>query len=406
MKPQKKLKIFYQTIKMTNIERFQKLRNNCPYCKDHPTEGLQCTYNGRQTKCCLDKCPRLTHTPSFPMENKNHQKDNVLSQVNDKKALTFKEEEALKLHNNASSYQKIADKLNVSKTQAYNYVMNAKKKLHIFDVNDKPHTLTPSKKTMNDNKIRLHNDEIKTKAEIDWKNAQGEIIPLKYTQYKLYKDSSYKIKIFKNNTLVIRFLTDTWGDNVEEAILMADQRILDFLDTLNMPGIKIVQYNQSYEQLSRHYGLVGNNIAKKCIKEGKKIVTYDLVDGKPRLRIDFSKRKFIEADAEHLIHGKEDAIKFKALSDDMGDRTEEIFTDAQNNDIDLMSITKKKLDKLKEEFGDEKTILHQTIELTHQTIELTNQNAKIMNLFLKKDLPKKELKTEEEIPFERPSYIG
>lgn len=159
----------------------------------------------------------------------------------------------------------------------------------------------PEEKGVDGNKhfIRLHNDSIAIKIFSDREKINGKKVRLKYTYYKLIIKEDVVLKVYEQKT-VVQFRKDIVANTEQEAKNQADLRLQSFLKK----EYGLIEYNQ----LSRHYGLLGTDLAKKIHKEGKKVILYDKIDGKVRQRIDFSNDK-PEIDSEHVIYGQTDSEK-------------------------------------------------------------------------------------------------
>ena len=148
---------------------------------------------------------------------------------------------------------------------------------------------------------------------------QGSLVSLKYTVYKLIKGGLVQVRVFRNSTVTVRFLEDVWALDADSAKIKADERIASYLKSFKLDGV-VLPGEAGFEQLSRHYALLGTGIAKKYVAEKRVLITHDWVDGKVRQRIDFSKsdgKCKPEIDAEHVLHGREDVRRDVALLEDV-----------------------------------------------------------------------------------------
>jgi len=319
-------------INKKDLHRWQKQRDSCEHSKDSKL-GLWCTKDN--IKCCFDNCKTDPLTSDGNIEIK---KEVCLPPLND---LTKKQLKAYTLRLQGLSYRNIGELMGITKKRAWElcqrvYKLGGKrfsKKDKKKGVNDKLGGVTKKPKGVNTNKISLHNDSIAIEAKIDFKLAKGEVKQLKYTQYKLNKTEDHIIKVFSHK-VVIQFRKDIITDTIEEAYTKATKRISAFINTEVLRGITL---KKDIKQLSRHYAILGTTIAKKYIREGKRLFIYDRWDNKERVRIDYSdkdkKGGLPHFEFTHTDKSKEDADKNKAFIEDI-----------INYPHDLPSITKSKLD--------------------------------------------------------------
>jgi hypothetical protein len=267
--------------------------------------------------------------------------------------ITDRQLEAFKLKQEHLQYAEIGKRMGISKVAAFKLVdkfirnsglTKCKKggltengggltKISFRGLTNRKKTLSSSYSTGNEpnanlqsqskHTIRLHNDSIAISIKQDIGSIEGKPVKLKYVSYKLVKEPLHTFKIFNNKT-VIQFVKDVEASTEEDAERLANDRIASFLK--DKYGL------DKFEQLSRHYGLLGTDLAKRYRKEGKKLIILDKIDGKVRLRIDFSHDR-PEIDAEHIEHGKTDSEKMHGFIDDIIDRKH-----------DLPSETKVKMD--------------------------------------------------------------
>ncbi len=168
----------------------------------------------------------------------------------------------------------------------------------------------------NQHKVSLHNDSISFEAKTNFNNVPGKTIKLKYIEYKLIKSRANIIKVF-DKKIVIQFRKKILGTSTDGVYKLATIRINNYLNNFKLKGvIKIF----SLEQLSRHYAILGTQIAKKYIKEGRRLFIYDLIDGKERARIDYSdkaKGGLPHLEFTHAAHSRTDADKNKSFIEDI-----------------------------------------------------------------------------------------
>ncbi len=176
---------------------------------------------------------------------------------------------------------------------------------------------------------RLHNDVISFLIEPISFWGEKNIVKLKYTSYIWVKRESYNVQIFSSK-IVVRFKEDIVAKTIRECKELAERRIISFLKSFRYKGVNLS--GERYEQVSRHYAILGTSIAKRFVREKKKFYVLDKDDGKSRLVIDYSHNK-PEFEAEHSLKGLSDA-----------QRSEAFFDDLINNDFDLPSVTKRSID--------------------------------------------------------------
>lgn len=300
-------------------------------------------------------------TPSFPIEN-DISKKIVVQKGGDDLLVSENQQKAVKLYNELGSFSRVGKAMGISKQNANKLYQKGIGKFSKWGVTNKPVRLTNVSKVENRGvtvegfRFRLHNDSFKIGISCDLDKIKGRSCKLKFTDYKLVKTEFHHIKVFRN-TLTVRFLEDILGDSSDEVLVKADLRIKDYLLHFNWDGVTILdKSDKGFKLISRHYGLLGTGFAKKMIKEKKLIITYDPLDNSVRERIDFSNGK-PEIDAENVLKGKSDI-----------DRTKSIIEDWENNDVELMSVTKSRIDSLKNNYDNSLDVLKNEalIPLTEQ----------------------------------------
>jgi len=347
---------------------WQKKRDDCANCINS-SNGLWCTKD--DIKCSFSNC-KNTHPMTSDGKPKTNKNSNVFLGVDvfKKKGLTTKEILVLKYRNNGFSYAKIGKWMNFSKQRAYKIGVDARQKI---GVDDKLGGLTKHKKKgltfLNDkHKISLHNDSISIEAKINYDLVHGEIKKLLYTTYKFIKSEDTILKVFKKK-IVIQFKKDIRSTTVNEAYSKANKRLSDYISSFFMPGIELDK--ERIKQLSRHYAILGAEIAKKYIKEGKKLFIYDPWDKKERARIDWSDREkggLPHFEFTHPTKSKGDADKNKSFIEDI-----------INNKHDVPSITKSKLDliiNVQQEYAKQINLHLKVQEETLKTLKLIQKNIK------------------------------
>ena len=308
-----------------DLKRFDKIRSNCKHLIDYKTKnyynsdykiGLWCTKQDK--KCTYQNCPH-THPLISCGTLENKEKDTFEGG----NALTKKQMEAIKLRNSGLTFSEIAHQMGVSKKRAWVLVTESLKKLGGVTIfkkikkkggNDKLGGVTIKKHL-----VSLHNDSISINCQADLNLIScGELKHLKYTDYKLMKTDQVILKIF-NKKLVIQFREDIIKPTIEECYKKATNRLQSYISTFNILGVTLDLEN--LEQLSRHYAIIGTDLAKNYIKEGKKLFIYDPWDKKERVRIDFSdkdkKGGLPHLEFTHKIKAKDDAEATKEYIESM-----------------------------------------------------------------------------------------
>ena len=209
------------------------------------------------------------------------------------KLLTKKQQEVLRLRNEGKTFQFIADKMNISKQAVNNLERKAFKKVGGLtkSKNISKRGLTKkqgglTKKGLTTKHfVSLHNDSITFQAKCRLQELPYEKKVLKYTYYRLYKDDNFVIKFFKEK-IVVQFRNDIICPTSEECQAKARQRIKSFISSFHTDGVSFDR--KSFKQIARHFAILGTDLAKKYVREGKKFLVLDEWDGKERLIIDFS----------------------------------------------------------------------------------------------------------------------
>lgn len=326
------------------INRWQLIRNNCKYCHEKHNHGTWCSKLDK--KCSFSNC-NIKDTPPMVSNGNKIEKKNMhtLKGDNDKiDLLTSQQTKALKLRNKGLSFAFIGEKMNISKTRAWILVSKATIKLGVNEakkrgVNDKLGKITTRRArgiTIKTHEKSLHNDSISINAKINFKEAEGEVKHLKYVDYKFIKSEETIIKIFPKK-VVIQFRKDIRTQTIQECYDKATKRIENFLNTLSIKGVELKK-EKEVEQLSRHYAIIGTGIARKYIREGKKLFIYDKYDGKERVRIDYSEKKkggLPHFELTHPLKSKKD-----------GDATDNFFNSIINNPHYLPHETKAIVDSI------------------------------------------------------------
>jgi len=231
-------------------------------------------------------------TPSFPVETKNTDSGDMSGGV--AVALTKKQQLALRLYNENQNYTFVGEKMGISRQAASNLIRKASQKLGGLRFAKKT-----SKRGLRSNlgglrskkkhPINLHNDSIKIKVHVDWPKIPYDTVHLKHCSYKKYKDDAVHLKIYETGTMLIQFRQDIEEETRKKATGAARKRIEAFLRRFDHKGVRIP--DNHIEQVSRHYAIIGTEVAKKYVREGKCMFIYDKTDGKLRTLIDFSDKE-------------------------------------------------------------------------------------------------------------------
>ena len=314
------------------LKKWSKFKDSCKYIEDINKIGLYC--NKDNCKCSFSNCfheknrlNRRETPPSSVHGNNNSKQGRVIKGGgNDfNQNLTPKQLHAFKYKKAGLSFSSIGDKMGISKPCAYRLYCKALTKLGWVTIknlykgrggNDKLGGVTAGGNGKNQHKVSLHNDSISFEAKTNFNNVPGKTIKLKYIEYKLIKSRANIIKVF-DKKIVIQFRKKILGTSTDGVYKLATIRINNYLNNFKLKGvIKIF----SLEQLSRHYAILGTQIAKKYIKEGRRLFIYDLIDGKERARIDYSdkaKGGLPHLEFTHAAHSRTDADKNKSFIEDI-----------------------------------------------------------------------------------------
>jgi hypothetical protein len=260
------------------------------------------------------------------LENKKKEKE-VSNKISERRTGLSKQEiKAYELHKKGWSFMRIATKIKCSKNSAWKKVKKVKALYKTYKgvpkANDKPVRL---------NGVRLHNDSFSFLIHPISFWGEPNIVKLKHTSYLLVKLDGLHIQIFPEK-LVVRFLVDIVASSVDECKRLARIRVVRFLRSFSYKGVRFL--NDKFEQVSRHYALLDNDFAKKCIREKRKFIVLDKDDNKTRLVVDYS-NSVPEFEAEHPVKGGDDANK-----------TEKHFQDIIDKDSYLPSVLSSMIDSL------------------------------------------------------------
>lgn len=295
-------------------------------------ENIGCRYN-------IDKkCFCKENTLPFISCRKN-KKESVGKVTERRTGLLNKEIKAYNYYLKGKSFSWISTKLKVSKSTAHGYVKKLKgiykDNKGVIKSNDKGIVKKPNAFK------RLHNDVVSFLIEPISFWGEPNIVRLKYTSYLLVKEEKFHVQIFEGK-LVVRFLEDIVCKSIGECRDRGVIRIKDFLKSFSYKGVRFK--DDCFEQVSRHYAIIGSDIAKKVIKEKKKFFVFDKGDGRRRAVVDLSLGKDRpEFELEHPVKGFEDGVN--------SEKYFEVMLDNPNKFDDPVT-TKNKIDMLQSDYID------------------------------------------------------
>lgn len=300
------------------------------------------------------KC--IIPSPLFPVEKGKSSKGVY---PNARTPLSKLEINAYDWYRKGHSFSWISKQLKVSKSTAHGYVQKA---IRVYK-GYKGVTLPNDKGFINGVRtykgledksvfykgVRLHNDCISILIEPIDLSMEKDCVKLKYCRYLLIKDYKDKhIQLFSSK-LIIQFLEDIEGESEDDCYRLASKRIKDFIKAFEYKGVRVIK--DTVNQVSRHYAIIGSDIAKHFIKEKKKVIILNENDKGVRARIDFSHR-VPELDTENINTNKEDSKVWTA-----------IIKDSLEKPIDLLSVTKSKIDFLQDNFINNTDIFTKRLEI-------------------------------------------
>lgn len=279
----------------------------------------------------------VCHITSHPKVSCGKQKvKSVVSKKTERndKSLSEQQIKAYNYNVKGKSLLWIAKKLKSTKSTIYRWVKKVegvyKEDKGVSKWNDKgsckKRNDLPSRKFVK----RLHNDVVSFLIDpVDLSMVKNRV-KLKYSCYVLDKrDKNFHIQIWSNK-IVVRFLKDVEGVDIRDVKKKADERIKYFLDNYYYKGINFL--DDKFEQVSRHYALLGTGLAKRVVREGRKLFIFD---SERRLRgwVDNShSNPELEFDKDF---GFDDSINTEAY---MGELLEKVGY------YDLPTVTKTKID--------------------------------------------------------------
>ena len=294
---------------MDELKKYQKFRDSCTHCSRKAGEGFWC--NDKNIKCSYDNCS--TSHPLISCGTRDSKKSDIEMGGNDGLGVTEKQVRVFKLKESGLSFQRIGDKLGMTKKNAWKLYQKAIRVYKYRGGNDNGGRVTKGKDEGND--IRLHHDVVDFEiSKLTLNNNDPNIRHLKYCSYLNLNLGSEYVKVFSKK-IIVGFRKDIICKSVDECKVLAEKRIKSFLSSFVYKGVDVVLDGKT-KQVSRHYAILGTEIAKKFVKEKEKIYVYDRVDGKRRISIDFSNEK-PEFEAEHVVHGDTSAEKWHSIFDDV-----------------------------------------------------------------------------------------
>lgn len=293
---------------MMELKKYQKFRDSCKFCTNKDGEGLWCI--DKNFKCSFDNCSNYSN-PLISCGTPGSKKGVGINGGNDGLGVTEKQVRVFKLKESGLSFQKIGDKLGMTKKNAWKLYQKAIRVYKYKGGNDRGVRVTKAKEGGND--IRLHNDSFSFRiGDFVFNSKDDNLRHLKYTSYVNLNFDDFYVKIF-GKKLLVGFRKDIVCKSVKACKVLAEKRIKFFLSSFSYPGLVL---SGKTKQVSRHYAILGSELAKKFVREREKIIVYDRVDGKVRIRVDFSNEK-PEFEAEHLVHGDTSAEKWHSIIDDV-----------------------------------------------------------------------------------------
>lgn len=292
-------------------------------------DKLWCNVHKLEFKVGL-RCPSC---PKAKIELKDKKWSKQVERV--EHPLSLKDKLAYEMKQKGASYSTIMKVLKCSRGSAYNYVQNGVRGVQIHkgisNLNDKG--------VLNDSdikRVRLHNDSISFLIEPIDLSMEKDCVKLKYSKYKLLRDveRGWHIQIFEKK-LIVLFKKYIEAETEQECYELANDRIEDFLSNFYVP--KVCFLNNEFQQVSRHYAIIGTDLAEHFIREKKKLIVLNK-DNKVRARVDFS-HHVPELDFEDIKTNKDDSKVWNVL-----------IKDSLENPIDTLSVTKKKIDFLQQDY--------------------------------------------------------
>ena len=320
---------------LKKLKEWQLLRYECGNCYNkkvnNQNEGLWCKLSN--SKCTAQTCS-LLNNPSI--SNKKNVKISFEGDISSTLTLPTSNKErqnrVLELYQEGYGYHKISRLLNISKQSTKELIIRAIRNCENKE-NLRRVPLTIAKG--NPLTLRLHNDEFSIKVLVDYNSINLPVTNRgRNLEYKLvFSDSHFFIKLHRNNTLTFRFKDDVIGLSEDEVFDKANSRLVDFINNFNYSGIVLVSKEKI---LSRHYGLLGSDLARKVHEDRTQVIIRD-ENGKIRLRIDFS-HDVPEVDAESIKTGKQDINNTREYLQDLIDKPHYLPSELKINFDTVMAV--------------------------------------------------------------------
>ena len=298
-------------------------KESCEHRYDKKGHGYYCKKTNK--KCSFENCPFVKTPPIASHGNKNNLVCGMYKEGVDK-LLTKKQQEVLRHRNEGKTLDQTSVLMGVSRQAVHKLERKAlskiggltKSKKNIKKGVDKKARGVDKKRVDKKHNISLHNDSVTFEAKCNLDEIPYETKELKYTNYKFYKDDKLVMKFFEKK-LVVQFRDEIICKTTQEALQKATNRIKSFMQSFQMDGVKIDK--NSLKQVSRHYAVLGTELAKRYVREGKKFLVLDEWDNKERLIIDFSdkdkKNGMPHFEAVHTDKSNDDITISERFFDDM-----------------------------------------------------------------------------------------
>lgn len=337
---------------MDDLKRWQRFRDKCNYPFEKEKEGQWCSRINK--KCSIDNCP-YKNEPSPPLvadgTRKTEKKASIDTAIDSTLLLTKNEQKALSLSNQKKpklSQKAIGGLMGISKQRVSVLIQSAKGKLNItrylnktaIDSQRPPLTKPHGLKR---DFWRIHNDEIYFEIEpIDFLHEK----PIKFgsTEYLKIKTPDFYIQLFKVS-IKIRFIKDIKEETAKKGQAKAEARIKDFLKNYAQIDKRLekISLKGDMVRISREFAYMDSAIARRFIKERKKLYIYHRKDGILRKVIDFSRSEGQRRPEEEQVHPE------TAADDSIG--VDDFYEDLMHEKVDKLSVTKYKIDNLMEIVG-------------------------------------------------------
>ncbi len=347
------------------LRAWQLFKVDCEHREDRRYDGVWCKkYN---VKCSYETCKEYDTHPNSSCGTHKNKKEVLYKKAERRTGLSKRQKEAYEHSEKGKSLSWIARKLNSKKTTVHSWINNYKAFLKankgVSFRNDKG-----LGKKRNDKFLkRLHNDSVSFLIDPIDLSMVKNVVKLKYSSYLQDKrNNDWYIQIWCRK-IVVRFLVDIEGKTEKICKGLADKRINNFLDVYEHQGVGFL--NDVVTQVSRHYAIVGTDLAKKMVRENKIVVFRHRITGKVKGRIDDSHKILKEVDFEDPITGKDDSEKWSKILGDV----------ASDDPIDLLSTTKKKTDLLLSDFLESKKMLQSYMEQISLHLKVEAKTNKVLD---------------------------